>query len=236
MEALVFNLTTAALLVVMFKAGVALVGPDTVQQRRIPWFAVGLTVVAIAGVVLQLCWGGAMDALDSDPSKAGWWRVLTSVFMQNGGVFGTAYNLATIAVIAALAEWFWGGWLMLALFLAGDLLPQTIGSLFGETASTDPRNFAGSSGSTYFLAATLAGALLLRNRGRGSVLLALAVPALGLAMWFAQENGHGLVSVYGFVLGLIVWALGRRVIRPDRDLTQAPRTTVGTLTAVVRKR
>lgn len=212
MGALLFNVTTAALMVLMFKGGLALIGEDTLRRRRTPWAAAGLTGIALAGVVTQLCWSGAMDTFDSDPDKSGWWRVVTSVFMQNGGFLGGAWNIATLAAIAALAEWFWGAPLMVLLFAAGILLPEHIDALFGQTGgSTDPRNFAGSSGATYFLAATLAAGLLLRGRDRKDALLAIAAPVLGLAMWFAQSNGHGMVTAYGFVLGLLVHTLARRV-------------------------
>ncbi|GGP58302.1 hypothetical protein GCM10010214_35000 [Streptomyces abikoensis] len=237
MGAMLFNVTTAALMVLMLNGGLALVGQDTVGRRRIPWAAVGLTAIALAGVVTQLCWSGAMDAFDSDPSKSGWWRVVTSVFMQNGGFLGGAWNIATLAVIAALAEWFWGGPLMVGLFAAGILLPEHIDALFGQTGGgTDPRNFAGSSGATYFLAATLAAALLLRGRERKDVLLAIAAPVLGLGMWLAQSNGHGTVTVYGFVLGLLVRALGGRLIHPDRDLRRPPRTTMAALAGFAGRR
>jgi hypothetical protein len=217
MDVLLFNVTTASLMVLMFNSGRALAGPGPVRARRIPWFAVGLSAVAVAGVVTQLTWPGAMAALDADPSKTGWWRVVTSVFMQNGGITGTIYNLVTLAVIAALAEWFWSGPLMLGLFAAGIFLPELVDSLFGATSgSTDPRNFAGSSGATYFLAATLAAALLMRTRSTKERLLALGVPVLGLAMWFAHSNGHGLVAAYGFVLGLLVWVLVRSGSRRGR--------------------
>ncbi|WP_280698574.1 hypothetical protein [Kitasatospora sp. GP82] len=241
MGGLLFNVTTAVLMVLMFNGGLALIGQGTLGRRRIPWAAVGLTALALAGVVTQLCWSGAMAAFDSDPSRSGWWRVVTSVFMQNGGFLGAAWNLATLAVIAAFAEWFWGAPLMLGLLAAGILLPQHIDSLFGQTSgSTDPRNFAGSSGSTYFLAATLAAALLLRGgdhrENPKEKLLALSAPVLGLAVWFAQSNAHGLVTVYGFVLGALVRALGRHVLRPDRDLQRPPRTTMASLAAIVGKR
>ncbi|KOV64086.1 hypothetical protein [Streptomyces sp. MMG1121] len=260
MDILLFNVTTAALMVLMFKGGLALVGQSTLGRRRIPWAAVALTGLALAGVALQLCWSGAMGALDADPSKSGWWRVVTSVFMQNGGIGGAAWNIATLAAVAAFANWFWGAPLTLGLFAAGILLPEQIDKLWGQTShSTDPRNFAGSSGATYFLGATLAAALLLRGgadenpgeavgqgsddegAGRGKAvrknrLLALGVPALGLAMWFAQENGHGLVSDYGFALGAVAWAAFRTVLHPDRDLRQPPRTTVASLTGLVRRR
>ncbi|GAA3807309.1 hypothetical protein GCM10022403_046770 [Streptomyces coacervatus] len=212
--AIVFNLTTAALMVLMFKSGLALIGEDTLRRRPVPWAAVALTAVVVGGVVLQLCWSGAMDALDSDPRKSGWWRVVTSVFMQNGGFFGAAWNIVTLAAMAALAQWFWRGPLMVGLFAAGILLPERIDALFGETShSTDPRNFAGSSGATYFLAATLAAALLLTTSDTRQRLLALSVPAAGLAMWLAQDNGHGLVTVYGFLLGAAALPLAERLRR-----------------------
>ncbi|MFD4896657.1 hypothetical protein [Streptomyces sp. NPDC058411] len=229
MGALVFNVTTAALMVLMFKGAVALLGDGSLRERRIPWWAVGLTVLVVAGLVTQLCWAGAMDALDADPARPGWWRVVTSVFMQNGGLFGDAWNIVTIAVIAALAEWFWGGPLMLGLFAAGILLPTYVDMLFGTSGrSTDPRNFAGSSGATYFLAATLAAPLLLRvlRAGRSGavakeVLLSLGVPVLGLAIWIAQSNGHGVVAVYGFVLGVLV-CLSTRIIPADAPGRRSP--------------
>lgn len=229
MGALVFNVTTAALMVLMFKGAVALLGDGSLRERRIPWWAVGLTVLVVAGLVTQLCWAGAMDALDADPARPGWWRIVTSVFMQNGGLFGDAWNIVTIAVIAALAEWFWGGPLMLGLFAAGILLPTYVDMLFGTSGrSTDPRNFAGSSGATYFLAATLAAPLLLRvlRAGRSGavakeVLLSLGVPVLGLAIWIAQSNGHGVVAVYGFVLGVLV-CLSTRIIPADAPGRRSP--------------
>ncbi|MCX5536543.1 hypothetical protein OG785_39020 [Streptomyces sp. NBC_00006] len=233
---LLFNVTTAALMVLMFKAGLALLGPDSIPQRRLPWAAIAVFAVALAGVVTQLCWAGAMDAFDADPGKSGWWRVVTSVFMQNGGFLGGAWNIATLAVVAALAQWFWGGPLMIGLFVAGILLPQHIDSLFMEASrSTDPRNFAGSSGATYFLAATLAAGLLLRAKDRKDRLLAVAAPVLGLVMWFAQENGHGLVVVYGFALGALVWGVGHRMIQPDLDSRKTPRLTMGSLAATIRR-
>ncbi|WLQ42680.1 hypothetical protein P8A22_23730 [Streptomyces laculatispora] len=233
MGGLLFNATTAALMMLMLNGGLALVGQDTLRGRRIPWAAVGLTAVALAGVITQLCWSGAMDALDSDPARSGWWRTVTAAFMQNGGLLGRAWNIATLAVIAALANWFWGAPLTLGLFLAGILLPEYIDALFGENGhGTDPRNFAGSSGATYFLAATLSAALLLRTLRTGrrhdreslkETVLAAAVPALGLVIWFAQSNGHGLVSVYGFALGSATCALTHRTsARPAPAAGAAP--------------
>lgn len=215
MGAILFNVTTAALMVMMVNCGLGAVGRDTLRGRPLPWAAVTLTALAVGGVLLQLIWSGAMDALDADPAKSGWWREFTSVFMQNGGLVGDLWNLLTLAAVAALAQWCWGGPLTLGFFLAGILLPGRIDTLlgFGDGLGTDPRNFAGSSGATYFLGATLALAFLTRTRLPKQLALAVGVPVLGLAMWLTQENGHGLVSVYGFALGGAVWAVRRFVGR-----------------------
>ncbi|MFD9535826.1 hypothetical protein [Streptomyces sp. NPDC060010] len=158
------------------------------------------------------------------------------MFMQNGGLFGGAWNIATLAVVAAMADWFWGAPITLGLFLAGILLPEHIDTLFGagDHHSTDPRNFAGSSGATYFLGATPVAALLFRvlrelptartgldKAQRTEVLFAAGVPALGLVMWFAQANGHGLVSVYGFVLGAVTCIVARPAHPASQDATRA---------------
>ncbi|MFE3766931.1 hypothetical protein ACFXPI_34835 [Streptomyces sp. NPDC059104] len=237
MGAIVFNATTAALMVMMFNGGLDLLGRDTLRGRRVPWAAVALTGLALAGVVTQLCWSGAMEALDDDPARSGWWRVVTAVFMQNGGLLGGAWNIATLAAVAALADWFWGAPRTLALFLAGILLPEHLDALLGAGGhhAADPRNYAGSSGATYFLGATLAAALLLRAlRSRRAataaghpaaghtkeLLLAAGVPVLGLVLWFAQANGHGLVSCYGFLLGALALCLPGP--RPATAPVQAP--------------
>ncbi|AOP46949.1 hypothetical protein [Streptomyces lydicus] len=214
MGGLLFNVTTAALMVMMINSGLGAVGRESLRGRPVPWVAVGLTVLAVAGVVLQLCWSGAMDALDHDPAKSGWWRVFTSTFMQNGGPAGALWNIATLALVAALAQWLWGGPLTVLLFVAGILLPEHLDALLGlgGDTGTDPRNFAGSSGATYFLGATLALALLTRTRERKQQALAVGVPVLGLLMWCVQDNGHGMVAGYGFALGALAWA-ARRFLR-----------------------
>ncbi|MFI1993472.1 hypothetical protein [Actinoplanes sp. NPDC020271] len=206
MNVLVYNLVTAALLVLAVKAAERLA-----PRRRFPMLAVVLTTLVIGGLILQASWPGAMPALDSDPSRSGWWRPLTSVIMQNGGVLGDAWNVVTIALVAAYAEWYWGRPAAAGLFLAAALVPRWLDALVGAAqVSNEPRNWAGSSGVTYLVAATLAGALVIRalhTRRVRDGLLAVSGPVLGLATWFAQDNAHGLMIVEGFVAGAVLGAL-----------------------------
>jgi len=231
MRVLIYNVVTAALLILVVKAGQRL-GP----RKRFPAVSAVLTALILGGLLLQAAWPGAMDALDSDPSKHGWWRQLTSVLMQNS-ILGALWNVVSLAIVAALAEWYWGRLTAAALFLAGALAPHAIGLIFGlGQGSTDPRNWAGSSGATYFLGATLAGALLIHaGRGRDR-LLAVAAPAVGLVAWFAQDNAHGLVVAYGAASGLLISAaLGVRrataAMRTQRSAASTPTGSSGTTPA-----
>jgi hypothetical protein len=211
-DVLIYNMVTGALMVLLIKSATFAVpkpppsSPGSSRSRRVPWTAITLTALLVAGLVLQASWSGAMDTLDSDPSRTGWWRPLTSVFMQSSGVVGDVFNLVTLAALATLAEWCWGSLLTAGVFLCGALLPHVLDLLIGTAGrSTEPRNFAGSSGATYFLGAALAGWLLLSTRDTRQRLVALAVPLLGVGAWFTQHNGHGLVAAEGFALGLVLW-------------------------------
>jgi hypothetical protein len=196
-------LVTAVLLVLAVRCGLRL---D--PRRRFPLVAVLLTLLIICGLALQASWPGAMGTLDNDPARDGWWRPVTSVFLQNGGPVGDLWNVVALAVVAALAEWHWGRLAAAGLFVAGALVPYSIGMALGTGhGNTDPRNWVGSSGATYFLAATLAGALLvraLRCRRWRDALPAAAVAVVGAAAWLLQGNGHGLVAAEGFVLGAVL--------------------------------
>jgi hypothetical protein len=201
MGVVLYNLVTAALMVLMIKAGKQL-APD---RNGRPWLAIGVTALLVAGLVLQATWSGAMDALDSDPSKSGWWRPITATFLQNGGVMGDTWNLITAPIVLALAEAHWGRLRAVVLFVLAILVPHWVDVLFGGGAvSHQARNWAGSSGTIYFLGATLAGALLLAAVELRPRLLALAIPVAGLASWFLQDNAHGLLTAEGFAFGLLV--------------------------------
>ncbi len=218
-----YELSTALILILALRAGVMLTGVDTkvaVGRQRIPWVAMALTAIALIGVTLQYTWAGAFDALADLPGRAGWWRPFTAVFLQ-GGPAGAAWNVITLLVAAALAEWFWGRLGAALLFGFGMVGPSLVGSVL-LSASTqtnlaaDPRNFVGSSGATYLLAGTLVGALLMRTLlarpvRRSGIGLPLAHIVVALFAWFALANAHGLVSFFGVVIGAGLGALvGRR--------------------------
>lgn len=224
MDEIASAVVTAVLMLLTLRAAATLVDPrSAVAARTVPWAAVVLVGLAVTGLVVQAVWSGAMATLDDDPARSGWWRPLTAVFLQNGGVAGTTWNLVTLALVAAAAGLWWGDVLTVVLFAAGTLLPGLVDGAVGTllealpgssgadvvaTSAADPRNFVGSSGATYFLAATLAAAVFLH--GSAPVrerLVAGFVPVLGAVAFVVVDDAHGLVTAEGFVVGLVVTAV-----------------------------
>ncbi|HEY2287192.1 MAG TPA: rhomboid family intramembrane serine protease [Streptosporangiaceae bacterium] len=180
-------------------------------RQRPPIAAIIITTVLAAGCVLELAWPGALDALRQQPSGA-WWQAFTAPFVQEG-IAGALFNLISAAIVLALAEWQWGRlagaaiWLTAAWAPVGDLA-QLAG--YHVSAANVTAYSAGSSGATYFTAATLCAALLGRAAGR-TRLLGLVAPAIAAGMWILTNDGHGVLFTEGFVLGLLLRA-GQRAL------------------------
>jgi hypothetical protein len=174
-----------------------------------------ITGLLAAGGLLQAAWPGALEALRQESGGA-WWRTCTAPFVQTGGgLAGALFNIVSAAVIVALAEWQWGRLVAAAVWLTGAWAPVgDVARLAGyHVAAADASAYsAGSSGVTYFTAATLCAALLCRGAGRVR-LLGLIGPAIALVMWIGTDDGHGVLFIEGFVLGLL-WAAPRTLGTP----------------------
>jgi membrane associated rhomboid family serine protease len=74
--------------------------------RRFP--AVTLTVSAVTASInaLQFAVRGTLQHLERTPAglHGDWWRTFTSLFVQDGGAAGTAFNLTLLLVVGVLAE------------------------------------------------------------------------------------------------------------------------------------
>jgi membrane associated rhomboid family serine protease len=58
-----------------------------------------------------------------------WWRLGTSLVFQDGGLAGTVFNLATLALVGLLAERSLGAWRTLACYAAGAVAGQSAAML-----------------------------------------------------------------------------------------------------------
>ena len=191
-----------------------------VPASRLPIAALVLLVLLTIGALTEMIWPGALDVLRNDSSNPGWWRPLTAPFVQDDGVAGAIFNLVTAGVVLALAEWHWGGPLALGIWAIGAWAPiGSVAALVGYRVAADDVDAytAGSSGATYFTAATLCAALICAGTGRDR-LIGFVGPAIGVACWLGLGDGHGLMFTAGAILGVALWAVVRMVgSAPDPD-------------------
>ena len=92
------------------------------RPPRIPWLTVVLVVViGIPSIAQYLGASTVGDALRREPEltlqHGEWWRVLTSLLAQDGGLVAAIYSLAVVAVAITFSSWIQGTWLTLAIFL-----------------------------------------------------------------------------------------------------------------------
>lgn len=193
-----------------------------VPANRRPIATLALLALLTIGALAQAIWPGTLKVLRNDPLNPDWWRPLTAPFVQDGGVAGAIFNLVTAAVVMALAEWYWGGLLALGIWAVGAWAPVgAIAALAGYrvAAGNVDAYTAGSSGATYFTAATLCAALICGGTGRDR-LIGLVGPAIGVASWLGLGDGHGVMFTAGVILGIALWAVVRMSGRPAQPNRQ----------------
>lgn len=197
-----------------------------VRARWIPVSAVVITAALLGGARLQLLWPGAEHTLSRNGDHG--WQVFTAPFVQDG-VAGAIFNVVTASIVVALAAWVWGEWTAAAIWLVGAWAPVgDLAHLAGYHVATDNTvaYSAGSSGATYFTAGTLCAAMLVWASGRRRW-LGLIAPAVGLVLWFGLDDGHGVVTTEGFVLGLVLSLVYRLIAARARQVRRPVPARVG---------
>ncbi|MFC9834730.1 rhomboid family intramembrane serine protease [Rhodococcus sp. NPDC127530] len=167
-----------------------------VRLTRPPRTAVVLWLLIAVPSLLQIVVPAVLDALERDPTQIRdhqWWRIVTSVAVQDGGLAGTVVNLLVLAWVAPLAVRVWGGVRAVLLFVAS----QIIFGLF--TAFLFPSPGAGNSGATLALAASFAGLVMQSKQRR--VLAASGGIVLAGVLLVVVDDAHGLAVLTGALLG-----------------------------------
>ncbi|MFE5705527.1 rhomboid family intramembrane serine protease [Rhodococcus koreensis] len=190
----------AVVLVLASLIGSVQIGEGRIGEMRLtrpPRTAVVLWLLIAVPSLLQIVVPAVLDALERDPDQIRdhqWWRIFTSVAVQDGGVAGTVVNLLVLAWVAPLAVRVWGGVRAVLLFVAS----QIIFGLF--TAFLFPSPGAGNSGATLALAASFAGLVVMQSK-EWWVLAASGGIVLAGVLLVVVDDAHGLAVLTGALLG-----------------------------------
>ena len=167
-----------------------------------------LLAIAIPSI-LQFFVPGVLSLFERNYSlflKGEWWRLITPLFVQDGGVSGTIFNLTSLLLVGSVAERFWGGRRMLLIFFIGGIAAELVAFAWQPIG-------AGNSIGNFSLAAAIAVACLMRHPPRSMQIMALlALGADGVLL--GLQNIHGAAAMVGAIQALFLSRVERE--RVDR--------------------
>jgi membrane associated rhomboid family serine protease len=124
------------------------------------------------------------------------WRIITPLFVQDGGVIGTIFNLICLALLGGVVERIWNGTIMLIIFFMGGITGEIAGFAWQPIG-------AGNSVGNFSLAASIAVVSLMRFPSKPVRILAVvALGANGILLWL--RDIHGAAALMGAILALIL--------------------------------
>ena len=158
-----------------------------------------LVLVAVPSLLQQLVAPRLLDVLGRQSVQVlqhhQYWRLVTSVVVQDGGWPGTVLNLVLLAVTVPVAERVWGSGRTGGTFLVAGVLLDVAAVGFGVDG-------AGNSGATLALGSSLLVPAFVQRRW-APLLLGL----LGGAVLVVAADEHWVAVVMGLVLGAALTAL-----------------------------
>lgn len=167
-----------------------------------PW-GLGVWSVVTLSSLLQLAVPALLEVGERDPDAiaAGeWWRLVTSMVLQDGGVPGTVFNLLTLAVSLVLVGTVVRGPRVAGLFVLGGVVANLL------TVVTFGQPGAGNSMATLFLLVVATFAARPWSVRRGAGWGAIAALALVAGVLLIAGDQHGLALTAGIAYAALTRA------------------------------
>lgn len=135
-----------------------------------------------------------------------WWRLITPLFVQDGGIGGSIFNLVSLFFVGLIGERLWGSWRCIAIFFVCGILSEAV------ALSWQPIG-AGNSIANFGLAASVAIVALISTRQRLVQLAAGLALASGLVLVLLRDI-HGAATILGVIVGMVwLWLSGGNVLK-----------------------
>lgn len=145
---------------------------------------------------------------DGEALLAGqWWRLVTPLFVQDGGWAGLVFNLVALLIVGTLAETLYGKGVVVGTYFAAGVLSEIAGYTILQH-----QGFAGNSVADLGLTA-----LCLVILVAGPQLLPRVLGAVGLAagaVLIVTANLHGVGFAVGALAGIMLIVMPKRGRRP----------------------
>jgi membrane associated rhomboid family serine protease len=190
-----------------------------VGTPRRPVLTGAVFVVTAAALIAQLADSSLLGQVQRDAAAidAGqWWRLLTGMFFQDGGIIGGVFNLVALAVVGTLAEWSLGRVRWFVLYFGCGLFGQFLSYLWLNPVG------AGNSMCVAGLLGALAVVVLRLRRAeppRGLYLAAVLIAPLAVLDTVLHDN-HGMPALLGVVLAVLLTTNLGRAARVPAEVSE----------------
>ena len=179
--------------------------PNPQPLRSVPYSTLLLTLAIAIPTTLQFFFPTLLPLLERNYERflAGdWWRLVTSLFVQDGGVSGSIFNLVSLLFVGMIAERLWGGRRWLIIFFAGGILSQLVAFAWQPIG-------AGNSVANFSLAASVAAFCLTLDAPRVVKIAAALALGAGLILLFLKDI-HGAAMLFGALIACFLLWFDRR--------------------------
>jgi len=187
--------------------GVAL--PSSANRSLAPQHArATLTFVLVIGLsaIFQLFFPWVRPALERNATLVAsgeWWRLVTALFVQDGGIAGSIFNLVSLMLVGRVAEPMWGSRRWLAIFAVGGILSEVVALAWRPIG-------AGNSVANFSLAGAVSILCVVRRTTRPAV-FAAGIALASFAALLLLRDIHGAAALSGAMTALIFVS-----VSPDR--------------------
>jgi len=171
-----------------------------------PWATLTLFLAIGIPTVLQFFYPSILALLRRDTIaflSGDWWRVITPLFVQDGGLGGSIFNLVGLLFVGAVAEHLWGGPRLLFIFFIAGIASEFVALVWQPVG-------AGNSVADFALAAGICILCLARNPFRLERLFAYSVLGAAICL-LALHDIHGAATALGGIISLVLILLDRRI-------------------------
>jgi len=131
-----------------------------------------------------------------------WWRLITPLFVQDGGISGSIFNLVSLLLVGSASEQLWGSQRWLIIWFIGGVLSEIIAFAWQPVG-------AGNSVANFSLAASVAVLCLTRNPLRTARIAALLALGAGVSLLLLNDI-HGAAAMLGAVIAIVLIWFDRR--------------------------
>lgn len=187
----------------------------TNQHFRRPWMTITLAIMTCITSTLGNVFPAVLDALDRDRSlllDGQWWRIVTPLFVQDGGWAGTIFNIVALLVLGAFVESLYSQRTLIIVYFAVGLISEA----FAYTL-LQHQGFAGNSVAVMGLAG-LIGVTCVRSGPAPARIIGAIVLLAGIVL-ISAANLHGIGVAAGAIIGLLA---------SDRAHLAMPKSSPGT--------